>query len=309
MVTGRETHRPPRDEGQLQDRLAEIPPLQPPPALNDEIESELIRSDHSLPHDPAPSDQAQSHQTHSQAEAYKPSKQSWLISKAKELRDPVNRWFARQSLIPDDALIDAAHLPQLADMEERWQAIHAEAQALLTGPEKIPAFGKISPDHRRIATNSAWKSFFLEGYGFKPQANRALCPETVAMLEEIPGLVVAFFSIMEPGTYVPSHRGLTKAWLNCHLPLMVPKGSGRCEMRVGDTMTRWQEGRWLIFDETVEHEVWNESDEVRIVLFLQVRRPMTRIGNWAASLLFRIIRRTGFVRDANKAITASRQPD
>ena len=106
-----------------------------------------------------------------------------------------------------------------------------------------------------------------------------------------------------------SMRGLTKAWLNCHLPLMVPKGSGRCEMRVGDTMTRWQEGRWLIFDETVEHEVWNESDEVRIVLFLQVRRPMTRIGNWAASLLFRIIRRTGFVRDANKAITASRQPD
>lgn len=237
-------------------------------------------------------------------ERYVRPKQSALIRMGKRLRDPVNRWFARQSLIGDEAILDPANLPCLQDLERNWHIVRQELAPLLAERSAIPAFGKLSPDHRRIANTSAWRSFFFEGYGFKARANRARCPQTAAMLDEIPGLVVAFFSIMEPGTHVPRHRGLTKAWLNCHLGIAVPKGPGRCEMEVNGEPVGWREGEWMVFDETNPHEVWNETHEPRVVLFLQVRRPMRWPGRMAARLLYAIIRRTGFVQDVKKAIAA-----
>lgn len=237
-------------------------------------------------------------------EHYTPPRQSALIRVGKRLRDPVNRWFARQSLIGDEAILPSRHLPCLAELAHNWHKVQAELRPLLAERRSIPAFGRISPDHRRIASSSAWKSFFFEGYGFRAQANRERCPETSAMLDRIPGLVVAFFSIMEPGTHVPRHRGLTKAWLNCHLGLAVPRGQERCEMEVNGRPVHWREGEWLVFDETNVHEVWNETDEPRVVLFLQVRRPMRWPGRMAAHLLYAIIRRTSFVQDAKKAIEA-----
>ncbi|QYJ07084.1 aspartyl/asparaginyl beta-hydroxylase domain-containing protein [Qipengyuania flava] len=237
-------------------------------------------------------------------ERYVRPKQSALIRMGKRLRNPVNRWFARQSLVGDDPILPASHLPCLTDLERNWHIVRQELAPLLAERSAIPAFGKLSPDHRRIANSSAWKSFFFEGYGFKARTNRARCPQTAAMLDEIPGLVVAFFSIMEPGTHVPRHRGLTKAWLNCHLGIAVPKGPGRCEMEVNGEPVRWREGEWMVFDETNPHEVWNETEEPRVVLFLQVRRPMRWPGRMAARLLYAIIRRTGFVQDVKKAIKA-----
>ncbi|MBO6527978.1 aspartyl/asparaginyl beta-hydroxylase domain-containing protein [Erythrobacter sp.] len=237
-------------------------------------------------------------------ERYTRPRQSALIRVGKRLRDPVNRWFARQSLIGDEDILAPEHLPCLAELQREWRTVQAELEPLLAERGAIPAFGKLSPDHRRIANTSAWKSFFFEGYGFKAQANRARCPNTATMLDRIPGLVVAFFSIMEPGTHVPRHRGLTKAWLNCHLGLAVPQGPGRCEMEVNGRPMRWHEGAWLLFDETNPHEVWNETESPRVVLFLQVRRPMRWPGRIAARLLYAIIRRTGFVQDVKKAIEA-----
>jgi beta-hydroxylase len=230
-------------------------------------------------------------------------KQTALVRFGKWLRDPVNRWFARQSLIADTPIVPAEALPCLNTLSENWHVVREELLPLVVDRSDIPAFGKISPDHRRIAHSQHWKSFFFEGYGFQSQANRALCPRTAQMLDQIPGLVVAFFSIMEPGTHVPRHRGLTKAWLNCHLPIAVPPADeGRCEMQVGDQIVRWEEGKWLVFDETNPHEVWNDTDSVRVVLFLQVQRPMSFAGRLAARLIYAIIRRTSFVQDAKKAM-------
>ena len=236
------------------------------------------------------------------AQEYQRPKQGALIRFGKAIRDPVNAWFARQSLIGDDAMLDPASLPQLARLQQEWQVIRRELEPLLLERSAIPAFGKISPDHRRIANSPSWKSFFFEGYGFRSDANRARCPQTAAMLDDVPGLVVAFFSIMEPGTHVPRHRGLTKAWINCHLPLSMPKGPGRCEMEVNGAAQRWVEGQWLLFDETNPHEVWNETGEIRVVLFLQVVRPMTWRGRLAARCLHAIIRRTSFVQDVKREI-------
>lgn len=222
----------------------------------------------------------------------------------KRLRDPVNRWIARQSLIGDAPFVDYRALPGLAELGEHWREIRAELLPLLEERRAIPALGEISPDHRKIARDSNWKSFFFTGYGFRAAENHARCPATSALLDRVPGLVVAFFSIMEPGAHVPPHRGVTKAWLNCHLGMVVPEGPGRCAMEVAGRTVEWREGEWLVFDETNRHQVWNERQDPRVVLFLQVRRPMRLPGRLAATLLIKAIRRTTFVQDIRRNLGA-----
>lgn len=222
----------------------------------------------------------------------------------KRLRDPVNQWIARQSLIGDTPFVDYRALPGLAELGEHWREIQAELMPLLEERRAIPALGEISPDHRKIARDDHWKSFFFTGYGFRAAENHARCPTTSALLEKVPGLVVAFFSIMEPGSHVPPHRGVTKAWLNCHLGMVVPEGPGRCAMDVAGKTVEWREGEWMVFDETHRHEVWNERAAPRVVLFLQVRRPMRLPGRLAATLLLKAIRRTSFVQDIRRNLNA-----
>ena len=233
-----------------------------------------------------------------------PSKKSAITRFGRRLRRPVNQWLIKRSLVGDDPVLSADVVPGLAELLPHWRAIRDELAPQLTERDQIPSFGDISPDHRRIAPGKRWKSLFLKGYGFQSDENCAKLPLTTELIGRVPGLVVAFLSIMEPGTYVPRHRGLTKAWLNCHLGLHVPQGPERCEIDIAGTMHRWHEGEWLVFDETNEHEVWNESDEARVVLFLQVRRPMNRAGRLVASLLFHAIRHSPFVQDVKREIGA-----
>jgi beta-hydroxylase len=229
---------------------------------------------------------------------------SRVVRFGKRLRDPVNRWVGRQSLIGDGPFIDYRVVPGLAELGEHWREVQAELLPLLEERSAIPALGEISPDHKAIARDGHWKSFFFTGYGFRAERNHARCPRTSTLLDKVPGLVVAFFSIMEPGTHVPPHRGVTKAWLNCHLGLIVPEGPGRCQMEVAGRTVEWREGEWLVFDETNRHQVWNERTEPRVVLFLQVKRPMRLAGKIAAAMLIQIIRRTSFVQDIKRELGA-----
>ena len=233
-------------------------------------------------------------------------RQSAMVRFGKRLRDPVNAFLADQSLIGDQAVHDAAVVPGLEEIRPQWQSIRDELLPLMHERESILPLGKISPDHRRIASTPAWKSYFFSGYGWHSRANRAICPQTSQAIDSVPGMVVAFFSIMEPGTHVPRHRGLTKAWLNCHLPLIVPDDGGRCEIAINGEFHRWEQGQWLVFDETFEHEVWNLSSQPRVVLFLQVQRPMGAAGRLASKAIYHGIRNSSFVGDARSAIGATK---
>lgn len=229
---------------------------------------------------------------------------NFLVGLGKRLRRPLNRWLHNQSAIGAGPFFDENALPGIGLLSDNWEAIRSEAETLLANRAEIPPLGRISPDHRRIARDSSWKSFFLCGYGYKFQANRAKCPATAAVLDRIPGIVVAFFSIFEPGTHVPEHYGMTKALLNVHLGLIVPAGSERCEIRVRDEVRHWSPGRLLIFDETYNHEAWNLTGEPRVVLFLHVRRPMRWAGRLASNLFLAAVRRTTIVQDARRALDA-----
>ena len=120
-------------------------------------------------------------------------------------------------------------------------------------------------------------------------------------MEAIPGLNSAFFSILAPGTHIPDHRGVTKGLITCHLGLIVPR-DGDVRMRVHDRIVRWAEGETLVFDDTYQHEVWNETNGTRVVLLIQFERPLRQPGKWFADLFMGFVRRSAFVQEARTNI-------
>lgn len=125
------------------------------------------------------------------------------------------------------------------------------------------------PEHH--LHGGGWTVFGLQAFGQRVEENMALCPETARLVSAVPGLTTAGFSRLAPGTHIRPHVGYTDAVLRCHLGLVVPAEG--CALRVGEETRPWEEGRCLVFDDTVEHEAWNRSSSDRIVLLLDFLRP------------------------------------
>ncbi len=225
----------------------------------------------------------------------------WVLRVGKKLRRHVDAIVARYSLVPNDPVLDAALFSWTALLRDNWQAIRAEALAATRDTDAVPALSAISPDHRRIASDDKWRSFFLVGYGTPIADNLARCPRTAAVLAQVPGLNSGFFSILKPGTHIPAHRGVTKGLLTCHLGLQVPR-SGALRMNVGLETVGWGEGETLVFDDTWRHEVWNDTEQTRIVLLVQFERPLRQPGRAMARAFLGGIRRSPFVKEATANI-------
>jgi len=107
----------------------------------------------------------------------------------------------------------------------------------------------------------------------------------------------AFFSILAPGKHIPAHRGPFKGVIRYHLGLLVPEPAERCRIRVGTEIRHWREGESLVFDDTYEHEVWNDTSGRRAVLFLDVVRPLRFPASTFNDLILALIKRSPFVQD------------
>jgi beta-hydroxylase len=112
--------------------------------------------------------------------------------------------------------------------------------------------------------------------------------------------MTAFFSILAPGKHIPDHRGPFNGVLRYHLGLKVPEPAEQCRIRVADEYRHWEEGESLLFDDTYRHEVWNETDGERAVLFMDVRRPLRFPINLLNRAALRLIQRTALVQDARE---------
>ncbi|WP_116090700.1 aspartyl/asparaginyl beta-hydroxylase domain-containing protein [Sphingomonas crusticola] len=220
----------------------------------------------------------------------------------RQLQPMVNRIVANGSQVADRPVHDVRDFPWVAALEDHWIEIQREAAAALHDLETVPPLAEISPDHRDIAPPKKWRSFFLYGYGYREEANIRRCPRTDALLRAVPGLNSAFFSVLAPGTHIPPHVGVTKAIMTCHLGLSVPRDEARCWMRVVDHRLHWQAGRALIFDDTFEHEVANDTNETRVVLLIQFRRPVRASGRVIGGLFLWAVRRSRFVQDARRSV-------
>lgn len=218
----------------------------------------------------------------------------------KRNRFKLNDFGARFSLIPNDPVLEPAQFDWTRSIASHWEDIRDEALAVYRHIDAVPPLRRISADHRRIMADDSWRSFFLIGYGNKFADNIARAPRTAELVQQIPNLNSAFFSILGPGSHIARHRGVTKSFFTAHLGLRVPSSSAGCRMQVEDQDLHWQEGKWILFDDTYEHEVWNTTEESRIILLCQVGRPLRAPGSWMASLFNWYIRRSPFVTEAKR---------
>jgi beta-hydroxylase len=219
----------------------------------------------------------------------------------KAARGVLDRVIARDSLISNEPILDARAFEWTGLLQAEWEAIRAEAERLLPRIDAIPPLRMVSPDHRDIVEEDLWRSFFLCGYGYKVEKNCDQCPRTAELIERIPELNCAFFSILLPGTHIKRHRGPTKALVTCHLGLLVPPGDV-CRMELADRTVGWREGEWLVFDDTYFHEIFHVGNQPRIVLLLQVKRPLRGFGKRIADLFLGGIRRSPFVQEARRNV-------
>lgn len=227
-----------------------------------------------------------------------------LIYRIGKRARPLFDWIiARFSTIGTGPLIDPAELAWTSDLKREWRTIRGEAQALLDEIQKVPPLRMMSPDHSRIAQHDLWKAFFLYGYGYRVDENCARCPRTAAIVERIPDLNSAFFSILLPGTRIESHFGPTKGLVTCHLGLVVPPNRV-CTMKIHDREVGWEEGECLVFDDTFQHEVEHRGDTPRIVLLVQVKRPLRAPGRQIADFFLAGMRRSPFVQEARHNMAA-----
>jgi beta-hydroxylase len=231
-----------------------------------------------------------------------------FISAALRILPAFDRLLMRSAATEEHQVFPNSLFPWTDYLISRTPIIRAEAEALLRDRMSVPSVREISPDHAKIAVDDKWRSFFLWGYGVKIEDNCAKCPETARILENIPGLLTAFYSVMLAGAHVPRHTGPTKAILTSHLGLMIPREREKCHMAVGDgNDIVWKEGEIVIFDDMFPHEVWNDTDEDRIILLLHIKRPLKFPGSWLRDLFFAGLRASPFVRDGLRNLDQWRQ--
>ncbi|HZV20828.1 MAG TPA: aspartyl/asparaginyl beta-hydroxylase domain-containing protein [Hyphomicrobiales bacterium] len=209
----------------------------------------------------------------------------------------VERMNLRFSKVGNPSVYDNAVFPWAEKIESEWKLIRKELDNVLVRKDDLPSFHDIAADVSSISQDHGWKTFLLTGYGIKSERNIALCPETWRIVQAIPGLKTAMFSIFEPGKHLPAHRGPYNGVLRLHLGLIVPEPRDQVAIRVGERICHWEEGKVIIFDDAYEHEAWNKTDKVRVVLFVDFVKPLrfpASLLNW---LILNIALFTPYIRE------------
>jgi len=184
-------------------------------------------------------------------------------------------WLVRRfSSVGREPFFDPSVFPWIRGLENNWSVIREELDAVLSERERVPNFHEVSREQLKITQDDKWKTCWFYIYGRKIAANCDVCASTTRLIEAVPGMKTAFFSILGPGKHIPEHCGPYAGVLRYHLGLMVPQEKKACRIRVAEEIAHWEEGRSLVFDDTYPHEVWNDTDEYRVVLFLDVVRPL-----------------------------------
>jgi aspartyl/asparaginyl beta-hydroxylase (cupin superfamily) len=223
---------------------------------------------------------------------------SRVVRVGKRLRKRINPFIKRYSKVGTTPILDENHFPWLKTLEENWEIMRDEALAVLKYRDAIPSISDISPDHARLDDQKKWRSYFLWGYGFKSNENCARCPNTTALVEQVPGLRTALFSIHEPGMTIAPHKGVTAGICVAHLGLKIPKAYENCAIRVENEIVNWRDGEAFVFDDTFKHETWNRTNEERVILLLHFDRPTRFPGSLLAWAFMTGIRWSPFIGDA-----------
>ena len=170
------------------------------------------------------------------------------------------------------------YFPAHTEFEREFHAIRTECAALMVEMGAIPEFHEVMQEQESLSTYGGrfWRMFILRAYGADHRGNQARCPTLSRLLRAHPEVTSATFSILEGGKHIPAHRGPFRGVLRYHLPLVIPPrvdGRPSNRLRVDGDIYALEEGRGILWDDTYEHEAWNDSVAVRAVLLLDVFRP------------------------------------
>ncbi|QPC44250.1 aspartyl/asparaginyl beta-hydroxylase domain-containing protein [Kaustia mangrovi] len=207
---------------------------------------------------------------------------------------------SRQSLVGNAPVLDNADFPFLKDFTDHWEEIRDEVREILKHREAVPTFQDISRDQYRIAKGTSWRTFILFGFGEKLQKNCRQAPVTASVLERVPNLQTAWFSILAPGYHIPAHKGVSKGILRSHLGLIIPRDAEKCRMRVGEETCVWREGEIFVFDDTYEHEVWNDTEDERVILLFDFDRPMRFWGRTLNKVFVSLLKLTAYYQEPKR---------
>lgn len=207
---------------------------------------------------------------------------------------------SRFSVHGDKPFFDSNDFPWTKRLEDNWEQIRKELDGVMQKREDLPNFHDIMPQVNTITQDNNWKTFFLAGYGLESEQNARRCPETMRLLRQIPGLKTAFFSILSPNKHIPAHKGPYNGVLRYHLGLIVPEPRENCKIRIEDQYYIWEEGKSIVFDDTYNHEVWNDTSGYRVVLFVDFVRPVKFPFNLLNEIILRVAAFAPFLKEAEQ---------
>jgi aspartyl/asparaginyl beta-hydroxylase (cupin superfamily) len=189
--------------------------------------------------------------------------------------------------LPAIGFYDDSEFPWLAELEAATGAIREELRNVMETrsddfrPYVAHPEGAPLNQWKELNQSPRWSTYFLWKNGKRFDEPCALCPRTAAASEAIPVIdaenfgPTIMFSTLAPHTTIPAHSSVTNARLVVHLPIIVPQG---CRFRVGNEIREWREGKAWVFDDTIEHEAWNDSDEYRVILMIDIWNPLLTLA-------------------------------
>jgi ornithine lipid ester-linked acyl 2-hydroxylase len=231
---------------------------------------------------------------------FRKARRRFVKNTGKALIRRLASFLGSQSAVGDMPVHDLKDFPFLKDFTGKWREIEAEVREILKHREAIPVFQEVSPDQMRIAKGKNWRTFILFGFGTKLEKNCMQAPVTTALLEKVPELQTAWFSILGPGYHIPAHRGVTKGILRAHLGLIIPEDAEKCFMRVDTTINVWRPGEIFVFDDTYEHEVFNNTTDERVILLFDFNRPMRFWGRVLNKTFVSLLKLTAYYQEPKK---------
>jgi aspartyl/asparaginyl beta-hydroxylase (cupin superfamily) len=182
--------------------------------------------------------------------------------------------------LPQIAWYSPDDFPWVRELESAVPQMRAEIEGVLAEERGVVPYVQESPDRasrgHSLLNDVRWSAFHLWKDGEVVEENARRCPFVMRLLETLPmprisrRSPMALISILRPGTHIPPHNGMLNTRLICHIPLVVPAG---CRLRVGAETRDVVEGKAMIFDDSIEHEAWNDGDSVRAVLLFEIWRP------------------------------------
>jgi len=185
--------------------------------------------------------------------------------------------------LPAITFFERADFPWLGQLEAATDDIRSELDNLLaSSPADFNPYVAYGPDTplgqwKELNNSRRWSALFLYQDGKRIEPNITRCPKTAAALARAPLVDIpnraptAFFSRLEPKTRIPPHTGSSNTRLTVHIPLIIQPD---CGFRVGADVRIWELGKALIFDDTIEHEAWNDSDQPRVVMIFDIWNPL-----------------------------------